>query len=136
MIQMLTKEDIQKSLEDMGCSSKQVQEFVDDFENHRFEFLFLFGKLQGDIIKNSEHPILISLGKFTYILSIKGKDIALGSICPLEAFIGKISEYRLRHSAHQHIFFKSEKNIFWFARAPPPVFAYYTIRNGDNLALF
>ena len=39
MIQMLTKEDIQKSLEDMGCSSKQVQEFVDDFENHRFEFL-------------------------------------------------------------------------------------------------
>ena len=38
MIQMLTKEDIQKSLEDMGCSSKQVQEFVDDFENHRFEF--------------------------------------------------------------------------------------------------
>lgn len=44
MIQMLTKEDIQKSLEDMGCSSKQVQEFVDDFENHRFEFLFLFLK--------------------------------------------------------------------------------------------
>lgn len=40
MIQTLTKDDIQKSLQDLGCSPKQIQELVDDFENHQFQFLF------------------------------------------------------------------------------------------------
>lgn len=42
MIQTLTKEDIQKSLQNIGCPSKQIQELVDDFEHQRFQMLFRF----------------------------------------------------------------------------------------------
>ena len=68
MIQMLTKEDIQKSLEDMGCSSKQVQEFVDDFENHRFEFLFLFLKKKRYEILDEVHQKQKKIDHLDYLI--------------------------------------------------------------------
>ncbi|MEE0778807.1 MAG: hypothetical protein UJ210_07325 [Massilimicrobiota sp.] len=68
MIQMLTKEDIQKSLEDMGCSSKQVQEFVDDFENHRFECLCLFLKKKRYEILDEVHQKQKKIDHLDYLI--------------------------------------------------------------------
>lgn len=42
MMKRLNQKDLQQSLKYLGCSSKQIQEFMNDFEKQHFQFLLHF----------------------------------------------------------------------------------------------